>query len=49
MQSILFYSNLVFTAVFAMESTLKIIGMGRLYFYSRWNIFDFVVVVSSVA
>lgn len=49
MLDILFYSNLVFTAVFAMESTLKIIGMGKLYFYSKWNIFDFIVVLSSIA
>lgn len=48
MLSVLFYSNLVFTALFALESTLKIIGMGRLYFNSKWNVFDFIVVLSSI-
>ena len=36
--------NLVFTAIFLIEATIKIIGLGvRQYFTDRWNQFDFIV------
>ena len=49
MLATLFYANLVFTGIFAMEMILKMTAMGRLYFKSKWNIFDFIVVISSLA
>ncbi len=48
LQDVLFVSNLVFTAIFTLEATLKMLGMGKLYFRSRWNVFDFIVVISSL-
>lgn len=42
--------NLVFTAIFILECTLKIIANGFSgYFYYGWNKFDFFVVSSSIA
>ena len=41
------YSNYIFTAVFALECLLKIIGNGWAYFRPTWHKFDFFVVVSS--
>lgn len=41
------YSNYVFTAIFALEALLKLIGNGSGYFNSTWNKFDFFVVLSS--
>ena len=47
---VLFVANLVFTAIFALEAALKMCAMGpKLYFQqSRWNVFDFAVVVCSL-
>jgi len=39
----------VFTAVFALESVLKLIAMGPVkYFKEAWNAFDFLVVTFSL-
>ena len=40
--------NLVFTVVFAIEATLKLIGFGKTYFYVGWNRFDFFIVMASL-
>ena len=40
--------NYSFTAVFAVEATLKITGLGLSYFKDRWNQFDFFVVTMSL-
>ncbi len=41
--------NLIFTAIFITECTLKLVANGiRGYFYFAWNKFDFFVVASSV-
>jgi len=41
--------NYTFASIFALEATLKIIGFGpRIYFGSIANIFDFLIVVSSI-
>lgn len=37
--------NNVFTGVFSIEATLKIIGYGRLYFKKAWNVFDFFIII----
>eukprot|EP00580_Thalassiosira_gravida_P014264 CAMPEP_0201685176 /NCGR_PEP_ID=MMETSP0494-20130426/53021_1 /ASSEMBLY_ACC=CAM_ASM_000839 /TAXON_ID=420259 /ORGANISM="Thalassiosira gravida, Strain GMp14c1" /LENGTH=688 /DNA_ID=CAMNT_0048169005 /DNA_START=668 /DNA_END=2734 /DNA_ORIENTATION=- len=41
--------NLLFSSIFVVESVLKITALGKGYFRSRWNIFDFVVVCGLVA
>ena len=41
--------NLVFTIIFIVESSIKIIAYGmKGYFYSGWNKFDFFVVSTSI-
>ena len=39
--------NIVFTVIFLLESIIKIIGYGSRYFKDGWNIFDFIVMVTS--
>jgi hypothetical protein len=42
--------NLFCTYVFILESSVKILALGfREYFYSHWNKFDFLVVLTSIA
>lgn len=42
--------NIIFTAIFILEALFKIIGMGfKLYFRDKMNIFDFIIVVFSIA
>ena len=41
-------TNYFFTTVFILEATLKLIAYGRSYFYTAWNKFDFIIVVSSI-
>jgi hypothetical protein len=46
---VLNYFNYVFTAIFIIECCLKLLANGiKRYFYVAWNIFDFIVVVSSI-
>uniref|UniRef100_H2Y2S0 Sodium channel protein n=1 Tax=Ciona intestinalis TaxID=7719 RepID=H2Y2S0_CIOIN len=48
-KNLLYYSNVVFTALFAIEMALKIFALSPYnYFKAAWNIFDFVVVTLSV-
>ncbi|CAM4922480.1 unnamed protein product [Rotaria socialis] len=47
---ILTYANTTFTALFTVESILKIIAFGlRNYFRDSWNAFDFITVLGSIA
>lgn len=41
--------NYIFTGIFVMEMLIKQISMGALYFYEMWNIFDFLIVLVSIA
>lgn len=41
--------NLFFIAVFTAECTLKIFALRWYYFKEPWNVFDFVVVLLSIA
>ena len=41
--------NYVFSGVFAVEAALKLIVYGRRYFKDKWNVFDFFVLVLSIA
>ena len=46
----LFYTritNYTFTAIFFVEATIKIIGLGKNYFKVNFNIFDFFLVIVS--
>lgn len=36
--------NLIFSTIFVIEAAMKVIALGRMYFRSKWNIFDFMVV-----
>ncbi|CAF3829900.1 unnamed protein product [Rotaria sp. Silwood1] len=47
---ILTYANTTFTALFTVESILKIMAFGlRNYFHDKWNAFDFITVLGSIA
>lgn len=42
--------NLIFTVVFMIEAVLKIVAFGLWgYFSKKWNVFDFIVVITSIA
>ncbi|CAF0820027.1 unnamed protein product [Didymodactylos carnosus] len=46
---VLTYLNTTFTALFTIESILKIIAFGlRNYFRDKWNVFDFITVIGSI-
>ena len=40
--------NYVFTTIFVVEATLKLIAFGKHYFKNNWNVFDFCVVIASL-
>jgi hypothetical protein len=40
--------NYVFMSIFIVEAILKLIAMKMLYFKDPWNVFDFVVIVSTI-
>lgn len=48
MTNALFISNILFTFVFIIEATLKLIAYGMTYFDNSWNKFDFFVVFASI-
>lgn len=41
-------SNLVFTGIFTAEAMVKLIALRQHYFRKAWNVFDFVIVISSL-
>mmetsp|Transcript_8574 Transcript_8574/g.25632 ORF Transcript_8574/g.25632 Transcript_8574/m.25632 type:complete len:1547 (-) Transcript_8574:159-4799(-) len=43
-----FWLNVFFTMLFVVEAIIKLIGLGKHYFESNWNIFDFFVTVASL-
>ena len=43
----LFYVNTFFNIVYTIEAVLKLIALGKDYFDSGWNIFDFTIVVAT--
>lgn len=47
-QDSLNYINLICTFVFIGEAMIKIIGLGLVYFKSSWNIFDFIIALTSL-
>ena len=41
-------SNFVFTGIFVLEAIVKIITLKMHYFKKAWNVFDFIIVISSL-
>lgn len=41
-------SNFVFTGIFVLEAIVKIIALRTHYFKKAWNVFDFIIVISSL-
>ncbi|CDW88937.1 cation channel family protein [Stylonychia lemnae] len=41
--------NILFTVIFIIEATLKLIGYGLSYFRNAQNVFDFIIVLSSIS
>jgi hypothetical protein len=39
--------NYIFCAIFTVEAAIKIGGLGKMYFKSSWNVFDFIIVVGT--
>ncbi|XP_004707333.1 sodium channel protein type 4 subunit alpha [Echinops telfairi] len=46
---VLYYINMAFIVVFTGECVLKMVALRQYYFTVGWNIFDFVVVILSIA
>lgn len=40
--------NVIFTSVFAIEALMKMVGLRLSYFTVPWNVFDFILVMSSI-
>jgi len=47
--STLTYINQVFVSIFTLECVLKLVALRWYYFKEPWNVFDFVVVLLSIA
>ena len=41
-------ANFVFTGTFLLEAIAKIIALKLCYFKKAWNVFDFIIVISSL-
>ena len=48
-EEVLYQINLAFIVVFTGETTLKLFALRHYFFTIGWNVFDFVVVILSVA
>jgi len=48
LEDVLFIINQIFIAIFTLECVMKIIAVRQYYFREPWNVFDFVVVISSI-
>lgn len=42
------YANYTFACIFALEASIKIIGLGGYYWKDSWNMFDFVLFLGSI-
>jgi hypothetical protein len=43
------YINISFTGIFALEAMIKIIALDKRYFLEKWNVFDFIIALISLA
>lgn len=41
-------ANYIFTSIFALDVTIKLLGLRQHYFYDPWNVFDFIVIILSL-
>ena len=41
-------ANYVFTCIFALDVTTKLLGLRQHYFYDPWNVFDFIIIILSL-
>jgi len=48
LETVLEISNQVFVVIFTCECIMKLLGLRHYYFKQPWNIFDFVVVITSL-
>ncbi len=46
-ESVLEFINYIFAAIFNIECIIKLTALGRAYFSSKWNIFDFLIVIGT--
>uniref|UniRef100_A0A665VDX4 Sodium channel protein n=1 Tax=Echeneis naucrates TaxID=173247 RepID=A0A665VDX4_ECHNA len=46
---ILYWINVVFICIFTGECLLKVISLRQYYFTNGWNVFDFIIVILSIA
>lgn len=42
------YANYCFLALFILEMVLKLIGQRKYYFYNKWNLLDFAIILISI-
>jgi voltage-gated sodium channel type II alpha len=49
MENLLSYLNYIFIGIFSAESVIKLLAMNWRYFTIPWNVFDFVIVILSIA
>ena len=40
--------NYFFISVFTVEAVIKIVALGKIYFYDSWNRYDFTIVVITI-
>ncbi|XP_063710219.1 sodium channel protein 1 brain-like isoform X3 [Symsagittifera roscoffensis] len=45
----LFCLNIMFTTIYTLEAAVKIVGLRQQYFMYGWNLFDFFIVIVSIA
>lgn len=48
LENALYWINQLFVFIFTCECVMKLLGLRQYYFKQPWNVFDFVVVISSV-
>jgi hypothetical protein len=48
LESVLYVINQIFITIFTLECVMKLIALRQYYFKQPWNVFDFVVVISSI-
>ncbi len=49
MPQIIEYINVMFTVVFSVEASIKLIGLGKNFFKEGWNIFGLIIVLASIS
>ena len=42
------FLELVYLAIFSLESIIKILAMQKAFFFDKWNLFDFIIVIGGL-